>query len=335
MESKELRIDNLTNGFQNGSKHTVLQKGISASLQSGELICLLGSNGVGKSTLMRTLSGFQRSLSGTVLFSGHDLDTMSLKNRAKEVAVVFTGQINDPYLTAFEVVSMGRFPYVSFYGKLNKRDVDFVEQTMKSLHIYHLKDQIFQQLSDGEKQKMLLARALVQDTPFLFLDEPVSFVDSPGKIEIMEWLSHFAHEQKKGILITTHDIELALDYADKLWLLSRDRPFQSGIPEDLVLKGMINQYFDRDFINFDPEKGRFGKRINSDKELIYLEGDQLEIQWLCRAFTRMGKEVRKVSSKNAANNYYSFDGKQYVFSEDKKEDLFFRNIEEILFRYNK
>ncbi|MBN2615204.1 MAG: ABC transporter ATP-binding protein [Bacteroidales bacterium] len=331
MVEKELRIEKLTNGFRNGSRETVLQENISAFLHPGDLVCLLGPNGAGKSTLMRTLSGFHQPLSGKISFSGKNLESMSLKARAREVAVVFTGQINDPFLTAFEVVSMGRFPYASFYGRLKKSDLEEVENTLNLLHVAHLKDKTFYQLSDGEKQKMLLARALVQDTPFLFLDEPVAFIDSPGKIEIMEWLSHFAHEQNKGILITTHDIELALDYADRLWLMNREKPLQKGIPEDLVLNGVINQYFDRERVVFDPRKGRFGSGNKPDRQVVYVKGDQVEMQWLCRAFTRMGKEVRKATAGKSVI-YYSFDTDHFVLSRKDKEDVILSTIEEVMKR---
>lgn len=335
MEGKELRIEGLANGFRNGNKKTILQQDISAALLPGNLVCLLGPNGAGKSTLMRTLSGFHRPISGKIFFSGTELEMMSLKARAREVAVVFTGQINDPFLTAFEVVSMGRFPYASFYGKLKKSDVEVVDETLKKLHVFPLKDKIFQQLSDGEKQKMLLARALVQDTPFLFLDEPVAFIDSPGKIEIMEWLSHFAHEQNKGILITTHDIELALDYADRLWLMNREKPFQTGIPEDLVLNGVINQYFDREQVMFDPHKGRFGTESKPEKEEVYVKGDQVEIQWLCRAFSRMGKKVKKIRSAEQVEFYYSFEKDRFKLSRQGDEDVVFPSIEAVLERESK
>ncbi|MBN2639723.1 MAG: ABC transporter ATP-binding protein [Bacteroidales bacterium] len=330
MNNRQLHIERLTNGFFTGNKQVVLQDNISASLQPGNLVCLLGPNGAGKSTLMRTLSGFQKILQGAVLFSGQNLDAMSLKQRSKEVAVVFTGQLNDPFLTAYEVVSMGRFPYASFYGRLKKQDLHFIDETLERLHVYHLRDKVFYQLSDGEKQKMLLARALVQDTPFLFLDEPVAFIDSPGKIEIMEWLAHFAHEQNKGVLITTHDIELALDYADQLWLLNRDKAFQKGVPEDLVLKGLINKYFDREEVVFDPQKGRFGTDHPKAQEVVYLKGDQLEIQWLCRALSRIGKKVKKVSLQENDIPFYFFTENHYTFSDQKGNELHFNTIGDVI-----
>ena len=331
MEGKELRIEKLTNGFLiGGNKALVLQQNISASLRPGALVCLLGPNGAGKSTLIRTLSGFQPSLSGKIFFSGRELDTLSLKARSRELAVVLTGRITDPFLTAFEVVSMGRFPYASFFGRLKKSDEEMILETLEMLGILPLKDKVFQQLSDGEKQKMLLARALVQDTPFLFLDEPVAYIDSPGKIEIMEWLSHIAHEQNKGILITTHDIELALDYADRLWLMNRAQPFHAGLPEDLVLKGTINKYFDRDRVVFDKYRGRFGIENQKRKHVVYLLGSAVEMQWLSRAFLRSGYEIRKVTPAKKPEFYYSFEGNTYLFFRKGEKRNQFSTIEAVL-----
>lgn len=332
MDFKEIRIDHLINGIRvSGGNNLVLQKDISAVLHQGMLICLLGPNGAGKSTLLRTLSGFQNPLSGKIFFSGKNLNDLNLRSRAREVAVVLTDRLNDPYLTAFEVVSMGRFPYASFYGRLKEEDVVQVEETLKLLGIFRLKDKVFHQLSDGEKQKMLLARALVQDTPFLFLDEPVAFIDSPGKIEIMQWLSEIAHQHNKGILCTTHDIELALDYADQLWLIHREKPFISGIPEDLVLKNTINNYFDRTDVAFNKYRGRFGIKNNNAEIVVNMHGNILEMQWLTRAFLRKGWEVRKVTSSNMPESYYSFQDHQFIYKTKEQKDVKFNNIEALLF----
>lgn len=313
MNPAKLNIDNLGNGYRNGRQEpVVLQDAITAVLEPGQLICLLGPNGAGKSTLLRTLSGFQKPLSGAVLYSGKTLESLSRRTLSRQLAVVLTDRFSDRFLTAYEVVSMGRFPHVSFLGKLSHNDAKVIGNTLEILGVTALKDKVFETLSDGEKQKMLLARALVQDTPFLFLDEPVAFVDSPGKIEIMEWLSYFAREQEKGILMTTHDIEIALDYADYLWLINREKPFKTGLPEDLVWQGSINNYFDRQEVHFDASKGRFGvsRPISGNRVLVKQAG--APTRWLKKALMRKGFQVSVVSEKHAVEPYFTFEDDAFI-----------------------
>lgn len=331
MNPVRLNIDNLGNGYRNGRQEpVVLQDAITATLEPGQLICLLGPNGAGKSTLLRTLSGFQKPLSGAVFYSERPLESLSVRALSRHLAVVLTDRFSDRFLTAFEVVSMGRFPYASFWGRLNRKDVETINNTLKMLGISALKDKVFETLSDGEKQKMLLARALVQDTPFLFLDEPVAFVDSPGKIEIMEWLSYFAREQGKGILMTTHDIEIALDYADYLWLINREKPFRTGLPEDLVWQGSINKYFDRQEVHFDASKGRFGVSRPVSGKKVFVKQAGAPTRWLKKALTRKGFRVSVVTEKHPGDFYFTFENEAFI---QYKKDYFlkqFETIEEIL-----
>jgi iron complex transport system ATP-binding protein len=331
MPAARLHIDHLTNGYQTAKQEScVLQEAITASLEPGQLICLLGPNGAGKSTLLRTLSGFQKPLSGAITYSGKPLETLSRRALSRQVAVVLTDRFSDRFLTAFEVVSMGRFPHASFWGQLNRKDHEIIDNTLEMLGITTLKNKVFETLSDGEKQKMLLARALVQDTPFLFLDEPVAFVDSPGKIEIMEWLSFFAREHQKGILMTTHDIEIALDYADYLWLINREKPFKTGLPEDLVWQGSVNQYFDRLQVRFDASKGRFGvNRPVSGKKIIVKQAGT-PTRWLKKALMRKGFQVSGVTEKQMDDFYFTFESETFVQYKGDKLLKRFENIEEIL-----
>ncbi len=331
MESAVLHIDNLSNGYITGKKETfVLQNAITARLEPGQLICLLGPNGAGKSTLLRTLSGFQKSLSGRISYSGKSLEYISLRALSKQLAVVLTDRFSDRFLTAYEVVSMGRFPYASFWGRLNRKDVETIENTLEMLGVSSLKEKVFETLSDGEKQKMLLARALAQDTPFLFLDEPVAFVDSPGKIEIMEWLSFFAREHQKGILMTTHDIEIALDYADYLWLINREKPFKTGIPEDMVWQGSINNYFDRQDVRFDVSKGRFGVSKPVSGKKIYIKQAGAPTRWLKKALMRKGWQVTNITDKQPDDFYFTFENGTFVQYKEGEVLKRFATIEEIL-----
>ena len=331
MVSAKLNIENLSNGYLAGNQEAfVLQDEITASLEPGQLVCLLGPNGAGKSTLLRTLSGFQKPLAGEISYSGKPLESMSRRALSRQLAVVLTDRFSDRFLTAYEVVSMGRFPYASFWGNLSRKDVEAIDSTLEMMGVTALKNKIFETLSDGEKQKMLLARALVQDTPFLFLDEPVAFVDSPGKIEIMEWLSFFAREHQKGILMTTHDIEIALDYADYLWLINREKPFKTGLPEDLVWMGSINNYFDRQEVRFDASKGRFGVNKPVSGKKVFLKQAGAPTRWLKKALIRKGFQVIVVAEAHPENIYFTFENKAFLQYKQNKILKQFETIEEVL-----
>jgi iron complex transport system ATP-binding protein len=291
MENR-LQISHLTTGYSPaGRKPLILQQEMNAQLKSGQLIGILGANGAGKSTLLRTLAGFQKPLSGEILINETPVDFRDFKKLSRLIAVVLTDRFSEPYLTVFDVIRTGRFPYLSFWGKLSPSDRIQITRVMEKLGIVQFKEKLFHELSDGEKQKVLIARALVQDTPFLLLDEPVAFIDSPGRIEIMELLLALAHEEKKAVLLTTHDMETALQYTDCLWLLHREKPLLTGIPEDLVLDGQVEHYLKRTALVFDKSKGRFVKvrqKQETGRRVVLEKTDSVEMQWLKRALERKG-----------------------------------------------
>lgn len=258
MEKRSIHTDGLTTGYRLGrGSSKILHHDLNLELRQGELICLLGLNGTGKSTLLRTLLGMEKPLNGDVFIDGKQLNEISIKETAKLISVVLTDKIEDHFLTAFEVALTGRYPYGSMTGRLSQEDKRIVEDTFLQLSISHLSDAVFQKLSDGEKQRVLIARAIVQQTPFIFMDEPVAFVDSPGKIGIMHLIKQLAEKYSKGVLIATHDLESALNYGDKLWLLGYERSFEEGSPAHLVNSGSFNKFFDRENVTFDIQSRRF------------------------------------------------------------------------------
>lgn len=258
-----LNIENLSTGYALRNKAKLgLHQGLNLKLEAGELICILGPNGAGKSTLLRTLLGFQKSLNGEVYYSGIALKDMSVKALAKHVSVVLTDRIDDSFLTAEEIIVSGRFPYASFSGRLKAEDREMIEQAIQQVGVTAFRSQLFSTLSDGEKQKTMIARAIAQDTPLIFLDEPAAFIDSPNKVVVMEMLRKLAHVHNKGILLTTHDMEPALRFADKLWLLGNKGEFEEGVPQALVQGGSINRFFDNDEVAFNPTALRFEKTKN-------------------------------------------------------------------------
>jgi len=306
-----LKINGLTTGYNIGKKTgMVLQENMTAVVKTGQLICVLGPNGAGKSTLLKTLSGFLKPLSGKILYDDKPIDKLDLKTLARLVSVVLTDRFSDLYLTAFDVVRMGRFPYVSFLGKMRPSDVDFIHEIMEKLGVFSLKRKPFYNLSDGERQKVLIARALVQDTPYLMLDEPVAFIDSPGKIEIMELLTSLAHDQGKAVIMTTHDMDTGLRYADSLWLIHRKKPLLTGIPEDMVLQGRVGEYFQRSGLLFDREKGIFrsSRKTGKDRGIVFVRLMGRETQWLAKALERSGFVVKAAHDLPKKGYFAFFEG---------------------------
>lgn len=207
-----ITTNRLTVGYRG---HRVVED-ISLSLPSGRLVCLLGPNGAGKSTLLRTLCGFQPPIAGTVTISGSDITTMSAAEVARLVSVVLTDRPLTPSLTAAEMVGMGRAPYTGFWGRLSDDDRRLVSEAMQTVGIAPLATRRMGRLSDGERQKVMIAKALAQHTPVIVLDEPTAFLDYPSKVAVMKTLARLAHDEGKTILMSTHDLELAAQLGDEL-----------------------------------------------------------------------------------------------------------------------
>lgn len=207
-----ITTNRLTVGYRG---HRVVED-ISLSLPCGRLVCLLGPNGAGKSTLLRTLCGFQPPIAGTVTISGSDITTMSAAEVARLVSVVLTDRPLTPSLTAAEMVGMGRAPYTGFWGRLSDDDRRLVSEAMQTVGIAPLATRRMGRLSDGERQKVMIAKALAQHTPVIVLDEPTAFLDYPSKVAIMKTLARLAHDEGKTILMSTHDLELAAQLGDEL-----------------------------------------------------------------------------------------------------------------------
>lgn len=207
-----ITTNRLTVGYRG---HRVVED-ISLSLPCGRLVCLLGPNGAGKSTLLRTLCGFQPPIAGTVTISGSDITTMSAAEVARLVSVVLTDRPPTPSLTAAEMVGMGRAPYTGFWGRLSDDDRRLVSEAMQTVGIAPLATRRMGRLSDGERQKVMIAKALAQHTPVIVLDEPTAFLDYPSKVAVMKTLALLAHDEGKTILMSTHDLELAAQLGDEL-----------------------------------------------------------------------------------------------------------------------
>lgn len=287
MKEATIRINNLSIGYRSKNDTKLVASNITTTIYSGELTCLLGANGVGKSTLLRTLSAFQPRLSGEIALLGHDIQDYSDKELSTIVGVVLTDKCDIRNMSVRELIEMGRSPYTGFWGRLGKEDKRVVEEAIALVRIENLVSRMVHTLSDGERQKVMIAKALAQETPVIYLDEPTAFLDFPSKVEIMQLLHQLTRTTDKTIFLSTHDLELALQIADKIWLMDRDKGISTGTPEDLALSGHLSGFFSRKGIIFDTETGLF--RINNQyKSEIRLVGEGQKYAMARKALQRNG-----------------------------------------------
>jgi iron complex transport system ATP-binding protein len=291
MSGSILRTENLTIGYPiRREAPVVVTENITVGLQPGELVCLLGPNGAGKSTLMRTLAGMQPRLNGRILLNQQDLSTLSAKQLARHLSVVLTEPINAGMLTAWDLVSLGRHPYTNWAGKLTAVDETAVNQAITAVGATTLAHRHVNTLSDGERQKIMIARALAQEPGVMLLDEPTAYLDLPRRVETMHILRQLARNAQCAILLSTHDLDLALRNADKIWLMPKGGALQVGTPEELVLNGTFEAAFQADGVQFDPQTGSF-KMATQAAGQIDLVGEGLSALWTRRALERVGFAV--------------------------------------------
>lgn len=265
MNSETIILNNLSIGYQGKGGTRKVAEGISAVIRSGELTCLLGANGIGKSTLLRTLSAFQPKLGGEILIMGKEIGAYTDKELSRTIGVVLTEKPDIRNMTVRELVALGRSPYTGFWGTLHEEDWQVVDEALDAVRIGSLRQRMVHTLSDGERQKVMIAKALAQQTPIIFLDEPTAFLDFPSKVEMMQLLRRLAIEVQKTIFLSTHDFELALQVADRLWLMERlqagisaetapqdtDCRLNVGTPQELSQSGVLARYVERPGITFD------------------------------------------------------------------------------------
>ena len=272
MNNETIQLRNLSIGYQ--TKHSVktVAEGINGSIRSGELTCLLGANGVGKSTLLRTLSAFQPAIRGEIFISTNEeggtrkeISSLSDKELSKLIGVVLTEKPDVKNMSVRELVSLGRSPYTGFWGTYTDEDLRIVDEAIEMVGITDLSHRPVHTLSDGERQKVMIAKALAQQTPVIFLDEPTAFLDYPSKVEVLQLLRRISREAGKTIFLSTHDVELALQLADTIWLMRRQEsggrsqeagggsPVTIGSPQELAASGDLGRFIERQNIVFDKE----------------------------------------------------------------------------------
>ena len=251
-----LSTKNLSVGYASKKEYHEVFSNINVELKKGQLVCLVGRNGIGKSTLLRTLSKMQARLQGDIFLENKNIDSYSRNDLAKIISLVLTEKIPASNLSVYELIALGRQPYTNWIGKLLKEDTDHINEALEQSHLSELAHQRCDKLSDGQLQRAMICRALAQNTDLIILDEPTAHLDVQHKIETFRLLKKIAHSLNKVILISTHEIQLATQMSDELWLMT-DQEIISGKPSELIASDQINLIFDSNSILFDKESKQF------------------------------------------------------------------------------
>jgi iron complex transport system ATP-binding protein len=257
MENKIiLQASQISIGYSHKKEEIVVASDISISLKKGKLIALIGANGIGKSTLLKTITGIQKPLSGTVFLNKKKITDYEPLDLAQNLSIVLTEKLPPSNLTVFELIALGRQPYTNWMGTLSDIDIVKVNEAMVLTQISHLATKKHYEISDGQLQKVLIARALAQDTPLIILDEPTTHLDLLHKVALFKLLKKLTHETGKCILFSTHDIDMAIQLSDEMIIMTPETVLQDE-PCNFISKGSFNTLFKDEHIIFDAEKGKF------------------------------------------------------------------------------
>ncbi len=308
VESKNLSI-----GY--GSK--VIYSNLNLNLEKGEVICLLGQNGVGKSTLLRTLSGLIEPLAGEISIDGKLLSLFSKSELAKIISIVTTEKLSAAGLTVLDILMAGRYPHQPWLNSPNEEDFRSIQNAITQTNIEYLLDMKLHELSDGQRQKVMIARAIVQDGNLIFLDEPTIHLDLTNRVEVMKLLRDIATNHNKSLLISTHELNLAMQFADKLWLMDFSAPIISGTPEDLAISDDLSKIFHHQDFDYDLITSKVTVPGNLSNNLQIQASDELKF-WITNALDRIQFAPRKKitivadQSENFTNWQVTLDNNSYT-----------------------
>jgi iron complex transport system ATP-binding protein len=251
-----LSTSNLNIGYKSKKQTITIGQNINLKLKSGKLITLIGANGVGKSTLLRTLTGIQKPLLGKVYLHDKPIEEYNNLALSQNLSMVLTEKLPPSNLTVNEIVALGRQPYTNWIGKLSEEDIEKTTKAIQVTGIENFSHKLHYEISDGQLQKVLIARAIAQDTTLIILDEPTTHLDILHKVSVFKLLKKLSHETGKCILFSTHDIDLAIQLSDEMIVMTENNIIQDE-PCNLISKGIFNSLFENESILFDAEKGKF------------------------------------------------------------------------------
>jgi iron complex transport system ATP-binding protein len=288
---KILSIEALNIGYNNGKEEMVILPDLFANASKGELIAVIGKNGAGKSTLLRTITGLQPSLSGKIFHEGRDIAEFSRMDLAKKVGYISTEIVRVTNMSVYDLVSLGRFPYTSWTGKIDRENHQRILEAIENAGMSHFGTRYIGELSDGERQRAMIARILAQDTGLMIMDEPTAFLDIGGRYEILHLLHNLTKTRGKTIIFSTHDLHMAISQADKIWLLT-ETELVEGAPEDLMIEGDFDHIFDSSPVRYNSDHGTF-IFLSDDQGSIFIEGEGVLRHWTEKAVNRAGYNVSK------------------------------------------
>jgi len=312
-----LCLENVSVGYFIRKKPFCVQQQLNLSAQKGELIALIGNNGCGKSTLLRSIAYLQPLLSGKIFIENKNIAEITPNERARLISIVLAGQQAAASFTVSELIAIGRDPYTGWLGNLSATDESIIEWSIEMTNLKGFENRNIYELSDGERQRVFIARALAQDTPLILLDEPTSHLDLSNRVNILLLLQKLAHETGKIILISTHELETAMQVADKIWLMQKEKGIIVGSPEDLIINGMFNEAFKdkASLYQFDSELGVFviQHNLNSKVKFFPSKNDKLLDKWTLKALHRRGFSVSNKASveirpQSEHHNWLIFSG---------------------------
>ncbi len=284
-----LFLDSLKVGYGSGKNENVLLPSVRATAKKGELIAVIGRNGIGKSTLLRTITGLQPSQGGEIIYNGINIRKYSRMDLAHTIGYISTESVKVSNMSVYDLVSLGRFPHTNWIGRIDLKDHDIIMDALEKTSISAYCTKFIAELSDGERQKAMIARILAQDTPIMVMDEPTAFLDVGSKYEILQLMHQLSQESEKTIVFSTHDLDMAVSQSDKIWLIS-DKQVREGAPEDLMIEGAFDHLFDSSSVEYNPEHGTFSF-ISEEKGTIYIEGAGILRHWTEKAVNRAGFSV--------------------------------------------
>ncbi len=286
MKKSTIVAKNLTLGYSNRKPKKAVLENLSFQLFENELTCLLGPNGVGKSTLIKAILGQLKPWNGELTLNERNIQNFSNAELSKALSVVLSEPVLPGNMTVGQLVALGRIPHTGWTGRLDMHDRDLVENALYLTKTEELKEERLSEISDGQRQKAMIARALAQDGKVMVLDEPTAHLDLVNRYQIMHLLRDIATKQQKSILVVTHDLEIALETADRLLLLSNTFPLVSGLPEDLVVLGQLDRLLPGDEFRFNIEKGKIEQK-NPTSEIVII-GNQVIGFWARKALDKVG-----------------------------------------------
>jgi len=276
----------LTLGYLHQKTRKLILEDLDFRLFKGELTCLLGPNGVGKSTLIKAILGQIKPWKGEILLENQLIQNFSVEELAKHISVVLTDPVFPGNMTVGQLVALGRTPHTGWSGRLNEQDREIVEKALSDTKIAYLQDERLSEISDGQRQKAMIARALAQDGQLIILDEPTAHLDLVNRFEIMQLLREIAATKAKSVLVVTHDLDIAVETADRFWLMNCGTPVVSGKPEDLIISGAINLLLPGEKYRFSLERGKMEFEIQDSK--FEISGPQELAFWVKKALLKAG-----------------------------------------------